>query len=131
MPENATNERWTVDSFELINVVPVDKMFAVYAVPHPTQKEKFCLEKSPIHFIGIAKVTTHFWTRNEQTKRAVSLGNEPEGTRVVGIDLCEGYFSVCDEADNFAGLMKDGDDIDNAIGCLSSSYPLANQEQAT
>lgn len=106
----------TVDTFELLNVVPVTDMFAVYAVPHPTQHGKFCLEKSPIHFIGVAKVT-------EITYRLCDvISKKRVDNRIVGVDLADGYFTVCDEANNFAGLMKDGDQIDSITGCLVAQY---------
>lgn len=124
------SNEWTTETFELINVVPAADMFAVYAVPHPTQEGKFYLEEDRIHFLGIAKVNEHTYQGDDHSMLSKLIKTRQLPNRVVGLDLCEGYFSVCDEADNFAGLMKDGDDINDATGCLSSSYPLADEDQA-
>ena len=118
-------DKWDVDDYEVISVTAVDGMVAVYAYEHPTEKGKFYLHHEPLSFVGVAKVFTKFYERVAGKDYGHVVQTVSNGTKVVGIDLSEGYFTVCNEADNFAGIMREGDNICDATGCLSIlKYPL-------
>lgn len=124
MPELS---KWEATEYEVISVAQADKMLAVYAQRHPTEEGKFELVADPIHFVGVAKVTTLFFEKRDDEKYGRQVDTEFIGTKVVGLDLCEGFFQVCNEASNFAGLMREGDDIDRTNYCLSHrDYPLGS-----
>lgn len=121
----ADKKQWSVDHYTVISVTQVSGMFAVYAYDHPTENGKFYLHKEPLHFVGIAKVRTSVMRTDSNGKTCSRISELENGTQVVGLDLSEGFFTVCDEACNFAGLMREGDDIDNVTGCLNTlEYPL-------
>ena len=105
------------ESYELISVQMVADLDAVYAIKN--DDGTYCLQSWPIDALGMARVTT---TRHlGRTK----LFDRDDGTKIVGLELSEGYWHICDECDNFAGLVKRGDDIWEATGCLSlGDYPL-------
>lgn len=122
-------DKWNVDDYEVISVTAVDGMCAVYAYEHPTEKGKFYLHKEPLHFVGVVKVTTKVYERVAGQNYGHVVQTASNGTKVVGIDLSEGYFTVCNEADNFAGIMLEGDKINDATGCLNiHKYPLSEAE---
>ncbi len=114
-------------SYELKSIIQVSKMYAVYANRHPTEPGKYQLGKAPLHFMGLAEVTTE-WRRKtgDFSSELISVGNvvnEP-----VGVSFVEGYPEICNEFGNFAGLLHEGDPIENAVGYLSpTKYPLGSQ----
>lgn len=117
-------EQWETESFEIISISPADGLLAVYAEEDPDNPGFHILKSYPVHFIGVARVTTKYWAR-EQNRGPAMVGTEIH-KRVVGIDLSDGYFTPCDEASNFSGIARAGDDIRNAIGMLNlNKYPLS------
>lgn len=121
-----TLKEWSCEVFEILNVTPVENMLAVYAQPHPTEHGKHHLVPEPIYFIGVAKVETKFYEMQPGCN-SQCVDRCDSGTRVVGLVLAEGYFDVCNEAGNFAGLMREGDNILDANGFLDESkYPLGS-----
>lgn len=108
---SAEDSYYNVDSYEILQVIPVSGYSAVFSQPHPTEEGKLLLEPEPIHFLGLVKVTVESFVRRSGFKSSISLGSECIGNRLLGLTLCGGFFDVCDEASNFAGLIRDGDDI--------------------
>ena len=117
--------RW-VYSYELQTVTQVVGMNAVYADSHPSEKGKFHLVAFPIYFMGVAKVTRTEYCDVGAGLDLRKVQTLDEGTTIVGLELADGYFEVCNDADNFAGLLRDGEPIHDATGFLSSKYQLAS-----
>jgi hypothetical protein len=114
-------------SYELKSIIQVEKMYAVYAVEHPTEQGKYRLSKTPLHFMGLAEAKTERMRVTGDFSSEVlyvdDISNEP-----VGVCFYSGYPEICNEADNFAGILHEGDPIENADGCLHRGrYPLEYQ----
>lgn len=121
--------RWQFDEFQLLQVTPCHKMLAVYAMEDESQPGKHKLEAYPIHFIAVAKVTTRFLERPKSApKYTCGMEYQKPDVRndIVGLDLVDGLFEVCNEASNFAGYCREGDDISLATDYLHAfDYPLS------
>lgn len=122
-PQITTN---IVEHFEVLGVCPATNLKALYAVPSDKQKGYFRLECQDVDFVATVKVTEKWYSGNDglqiQPTRVVQAVN-----RVVGLDLSEGYFTVCDEASNFIGLIREGQDITDLY--IPSDFPLETSNQ--
>jgi hypothetical protein len=99
-----------LSEYRLLSVIPVTDMLAVWAVDHPDGG--FYLESEPLHFIGLAEWKHYIW----EGRRKKYL--EDYGPTVVGLCVSDGYFHVCEEFEDFAGMCHVGDDITEATGSL-------------
>ena len=83
------------------------------------------LEGFPLDALAVATATTHFmrapaprdFKASEEDYRASESVKD-----VVGLELVDGYFQIVNEAANFAGICKKGDDATKVDGCLSVEY---------
>ena len=119
-----TERRWSNEFYKILQVVPCEGVFAVYAIEDEANPGKFNLDKEPIKFLALVEITTeHYVTVNETSTRVTQTDTDND---VVGLTLLpEGWFEVCNQADNFAGYCREGDDISECIGCLNlQNYPL-------
>jgi hypothetical protein len=95
--------------------MPVENHEAVFA---DKQADGSCrLISNPIDLLALANATTKWWrghpgkVYDTHTERVV-----------VGVEMVEGTFQICQEADNFAGLCRAGDDISRATWFLKPEY---------
>ena len=121
--------RWKFDEFEILQVIQCSDVLAVYAIQAGAHPEKYKLESWPIHFLAVAKVTTRFMERPKDADTTV-ISRERKSpevcTAVVGLELSDGSFEVCNEASNFAGYCMKGDDISEACYYLDwNEFPLS------
>lgn len=120
-----STKQWQVEYYEILSVTQVTGMYAVYAGKSDSEERKYELFKHPIYFIGVAKVKIVTMEMFEKEKNSRVVHEELQGTRVVGLELSNGFFDICNEANNFAGLLMEGEPIENATGFLDpSEYPL-------
>jgi hypothetical protein len=117
---------WSYEEYELLQVVLTREFEAVYAGEkdgdglHP-------LTSWRVDAIGVARVTTRYVV-GEIGKRIHRVVRKTVVNEIVGLEFEDGYWQVCNEASNFAGLMKSGGDIREATGCLNvADYPLQKQ----
>lgn len=111
-------KRVSFDSYELLQIAPVSGVEAIYAVAQEVDGSAI-LDSWPIDAIGVAKVTTRYFEYPDVYDGTSREYKKPTFSReVVGLQLNEGWYSVCNEADNFAGLMKTGQNREDSAGCL-------------
>lgn len=88
-----------MDVYEIRQLIPVSDYEAVYSHTHGDGEPK-TFTRNRIEFIGVAmtKVLDDGIWRNDW--RAI-----------VGIELCDGSFHICNEADNFEGFVRCGEEL--------------------
>lgn len=101
----------------------------MYAEDDDENEGKFKLVAYPIRFLAIAKRTRKFLEKPKDAPE-MTVGRECESPEVdnvvVGLDLADGLFDVCNEMSNFAGYCFEGEDISQATGYLHyRDYPLS------
>jgi len=108
--------------------MPATGFVAVFAMDSETS-DKCWLESVPIDLLAVVDVV-------EKTLEGKigAVGREvgrEEYTDVVGLELDDGFFQVVNDASNFAGLQRVGEDINDAIGSLHVEYrrKLERREQ--
>ena len=122
-------KRWEYDQYELLSITPCENVLAVYAEEDTEEEGMFKLAAYPIRFLATAKRTTRFRQKPKNSPPG-TVGMEyaePDVENVVvGLELENGWFSVCNEMDNFAGYCFRGEDISNATGYLHCrKFPLS------
>lgn len=82
------------------------------------------LISEPIDAIGVAEVCEEWvhgqwingkWFEKSRSKAEIS-------TCLVAMRLMDGWWQILEENDNYAGMMKSGENIENAVGCLTGEY---------
>lgn len=133
---NASNQtvvRWDYTDYKILQIIQCTGMQAVYAYDDVDNPGKYKLEANPIRFLAVANMTTRFCERSKDSPLSISPREyrdaEVENV-IVGVELTDGYFVVCNDADNFAGYCFEGDDISSATAYLSlRNYPLSHKEK--
>lgn len=120
---------WQFDEYEILQVIQCTGIQAVYAQEDEANPGKFRLEGGPIELLAVAKKTTTFLEKAKDAPIATRWRKckdaEVENV-IVGLELIDGSFEVCNEASNFAGYCRDGDDITKATAHLPTrDYPLS------
>lgn len=120
-------DTWERTLYELISVTITDAFAAVYAVhadpaTPQTADSPVTLEAMPVDAIGVAKRTVRHFRRAASHGTCDSYKDVPDGTEVVGLDLFDGSWLICQEDGNFAGMIRRGDDPSQAIDCLDPAY---------
>lgn len=117
---------WEYDSYEIRQIVLTTEYQAVYA---EEDKNGDCtLRAYPLDALGVATVSRHFLRRSitDRPAKKYQPGEEyqpPDITQdIVGLDLADGYFQVVQDANNFAGIARKGEDINQATGYLEYEY---------
>jgi len=126
---NEQNARyWQVKDYTIRQIMPATGFVAVFAMDSETS-DKCWLESVPIDLLAVVDVV-------EKTLEGKigAVGREvgrEEYTDVVGLELDDGFFQVVNDASNFAGLQRVGEDINDAIGSLHVEYrrKLERREQ--
>jgi hypothetical protein len=123
-------DKWSHDNYELLQAFQCKGVLSVWAMEDENNPGKHKLEAIPIHFMAVAKVTTRYFQKPTGANyRSVQQYREPyTETRLVGLDLADGYFEVCEEASNFAGYCMEGDDISKATGCLDGKFDIQSSQ---
>lgn len=106
-------ETWEYVNFEILQIMPAKDIFGIFVF------EDGSLALTKAGAIGLAKATTVKRVGHRDLSCLVareSIANV--SNRVVGLDLCSGWFEVMDEASNFAGLCTSADDPWSCLGCL-------------
>lgn len=111
-----------VESYEILSVCPATNMKAVYVIPSERQEGRFRIVCDDVHFLAVVKVTQRSY---DADRNHSFISEQLIGNSVVGLDLCDGYFSVWDEASNFLGLIRDTDDASQLH--VGSQYPLEDK----
>ena len=113
-------KRWTSRRYELMSLTPVTGYVAVFV--QDADDGAAYLETESVDAVGLANVTTHFhelppgWkTSREHRERETEV--EP-----VTLILMDGGWEICEEAFNFAGLARSGNDITKVNSQLNYSY---------
>jgi hypothetical protein len=79
------------------------------------------LNAAPIQALGVARGIRKTYEQREG-QQVPSVVRTDHATDIVGLELKEGYWTVINESENFAGLCRKGEDIYQAIGCLNGDY---------
>jgi hypothetical protein len=112
-------ERWTVTDYEILSVAPTDRFEAVYLIDD-------AIEVSPVDAIAAVKVIERRLARPPGSPRGTS-GEEvsrDEYNDVVGIELDgSGSFVVSNEASNFLGLVRKGEDPNSLRPFVPETFP--------
>ncbi len=129
--------RWQYDSYEVLNITPCTGYLAVWAVDCEDGSGECEMWSHPVDALSVARVTTTFLERPfGSSKVGVEYAQREVRNKIVGLELLDGWFDVVQDADNFAGLCREGDDIQQMDGCLKPKYherlrkPPATTEEA-
>lgn len=114
-----------VRRFELLSITPVTGWQAVFAQESEKHEGKFYLFSGPVYMMGVAKVLIDTYVDD------VCVKTDDGGNQIVALTHDDGYFEIADDAENFAGVCRDGEDIYEATRNLSSNYTknLVREEQ--
>jgi hypothetical protein len=109
--------------FKLLSVQFVSGFEVVFAVDE-SGDGLLDLVSRPIEAIGVAEVYESLirgdWFNGKWTE--LSRTKTETWTDVVALELEGGFWQVLNENDNYAGMMKSGGNIENAIGNLTGKY---------
>lgn len=115
--------------YEILQVVPAAGYVAVYIQTRSEDGARY-LSAEPIHLLAVVRVAEKTWEYPNNIGRPGRIvSEEPARTEVVGIDLSDGYFQVCNEACNLAGYARDGEDIHAAIGLNAEAHRLPTLDE--
>ena len=112
---------WESDWYDILSVVPAANLLAVFAYEIESGEDAgmYELVAEPIRFLAVCKVTTKHCRGVKGEIGKVKIDYEESRNEVCGLQLYEGgVFEVVNEASNFAGLMYEGDDINQCTGHL-------------
>ena len=80
------------------------------------------LEAREIEALGVVEVTQTTYRRaKDQGGRGVAVETS-EYNSVVALELADGYWQVCNDCSNFAGIMREGQALGDCIGELDSTW---------
>ena len=103
-------ETWSRTSYKILQIIPASGYRAVYAHLVNAETGEFRLESDGIDFLAICRVTENEYGRDEhglERECETFITNE-----IVGLQLdVTGEWMITNDAENFAGLCRDGDDI--------------------
>lgn len=118
---NSKNCR-SVTRHDVISVCPATGLKAVYVIESESQPGRYRLECQDVHFVAVVTVVEEL----RSIRGGRLLDKLQHHNRVVALEMSEGYFAVCDDASNFIGLIRDGQ---NAMDLyIPSEYPLEVKE---
>lgn len=136
-------DHWIYNHYELLQIIPVKpgEFLAVYA---GDKKDDGTCEVfgSAVDALALARVTTKHMRRRKGAAPIKSPAEQEFAddveVHVVALGLSDGYWHICQDSANFAGLCRDGEDIYEAHGCLDqlkcgepkrpAAAPLPSQE---
>ena len=123
MINDTTYERqqFTVSDFKLLQVFPVTDYLAVYAEEDQDDPTKYKLVAHPIHLLALADVVESTIESGDGKPVRVLSIHDPFRA-IVGVDLSEGGFDICNEDRKFAGICREGDDISKVDWHLNIEY---------
>jgi hypothetical protein len=104
---------------QILQISPVTGYFAVFAYD-AEEKGKYKLEADRIDALGVAEVNIFHYRR--EGEGWIVTREEKASNEVVGLALYGGCFEIVNSACNFAGLLREGEDIRHAIDCLEFKY---------
>ena len=113
---------WEYTDYEILQIVPTNEYRAVYCIE---EDGKASLQAWAIDALAVAKATTRFMRRPSDAKSFVAGRDcQDPDTRneVVGVNLADGFWEVCNQVANFAGLCRVGQDISQCTGELRPEY---------
>lgn len=107
-------EKWHYKTFKLLQIMPANGEYAIYA------HEDGTLDITKVDMLAIAKVTTierygHTAVNDCRFNKEKVVDTDNE---IVAIQLREGYFNICNEDSNFAGLCYENQDPWECLGSL-------------
>jgi len=114
-----------VDVYQLVQIMPADGYVAVFAVEDLGSPGDYRLAPVPVDCLGLASITTetHEEIQIDEDVRLLSPGQKfGPVTEVVGLILEEGEWQIANEAENFAGLARSGEDISSVTWSLDPVY---------
>jgi len=114
---NPGPRRWESTAYHLLTVAPVAGLLSVWAEDRPDGSCR--LYATRCLAIGVEEVVTTLWEAGSPARKVESY--EPR-REVVHLDLSDGFWHVCEEAENFAGGCPEGEDIYRATGCLRGEH---------
>lgn len=118
-----TYQTWEEVTFELLSITPCENVLAVYAEEEDEEK-KPVFRSYPVRFLALAKATTRFFKKEKGAPDWGKVEHRDEEVEniVVGLDLAEGYFDICNKMGNFSGYCFVGDDISKATSYLNMEW---------
>lgn len=122
-PEEATTApvnavvRWSMTDYEILSFELTAQFVAVFAEKGDDGITDLFSE--PIQAIGLAKVTTQH-VEGIRGKGVMRDIDEPDiRNELIALQLRDGYWQIANDASNFSGVAKVGDDISTATGYLN------------
>ncbi len=112
-------EFWDRDTFHIRQLFPGSGFQVVYSMEKDGDYE---LVSYPCEMLAVAKVVTKTYRRPKGSDEAGAVVKKRKSMQVVALELAEGYWQVCNDSANFAGIKRVHDNIDEATGCLNVAY---------
>ncbi len=109
----------TFETYKLLQIIPTDDFLAVYVVDATDGQGKE-LQAWPVDALGLATVTVRTQRYEDRDGGRVKLHEEEalEENEIVGLELVDGEWCICQENSNFAGFCRKGGDIQKATAHL-------------
>ncbi len=112
------NEHWTVEQFELIQLLPANGACAVYFWEDSGELH---LEASPLSFIGLAKVKVLQYEKRPGWASGLVQGKYRDANRIVGIEMNHGSEMISNDCDNFCGIQMPGEKIEDCLDYMNGT----------
>lgn len=120
----ANCERWSADDYKILQIVlDVPSCYkAVWAMPvddaQPRGEHRLVAEE--IEAFGVVEITTTHYRRAKGHEGAGTIESTDVNSDIAVLMCIEGWWQVANECNNFAGIMKEGQDIEECCGLLDA-----------
>ena len=119
-------ETWSANDYEIIQMilnVPAQYKAVWAFLDNDDDPDDPChLEALPIEALAVAECITSHYRRPVGSKEAGTVYATEKHNTIVVLECVEGWWQVANEANNFAGIMRDGQDIADCCGELDHHY---------
>jgi len=124
-------EYWDYSEYKLLSLMPVSGIFCVFCCEQ--EDGSFKQQGFPLDVLCVAEVTVVTRRRRSDLPRGegVEVVSEvvDDNNSIVGASLTEGHFQICEQASNFSGYMKEGDDIEDVTWYLEPEHTQKLKKQ--
>lgn len=111
---------WTYSDYRILQIMPGDGYLVVYAME---KDGKTYLESRPCEMLAVVDVTTVDYRRHKSAKLSDYEEIEKnESSDVAALCLSGGWWEVCNQDSNYAGMCRVGEDISEVTGYLTRDY---------
>lgn len=111
---------YEIDDYEILSVAPTNDFVAVYV---DEGLDGQCdLIANRVDAIGLVRITRRYVEGVKGYHYDEEIDDPDTWTEIAGLELIDGTWERCEEACNFAGLMRVGDDISRFNSLIDKRY---------